>query len=118
MRIEFRKILAEGLSFSLEKEQVTFSAKVEKRTSNLLLCEGKMEGVMTHHCDRCGDALEIRVDEVVSVLISDQELHSSEDELPNGIEFFDGYADFSEVFNSELEAYKSDYFYCLKCQDI
>lgn len=118
MRIEFRKIPVDGLSCSLSKGKVDFNVKIEKKNSKLLLCEGKMEGLLPHQCDRCGDDMEVKVDEAIYLLVSDKELPSLEDELFNGIEFFDGYADFEEVFNSELESFKSDYFYCEKCQTL
>ncbi len=34
------------------------------------------------------------------------------------MEFFDGNIDLKEVLESELEAFKSDYFYCEKCKNL
>ena len=39
-----------------------------------------------------------------------------DDELSNTIEFYNGQIDTDEILISELEAYKSDYFYCDKCK--
>ena len=118
MRIAFRKIPLEGVDVNLQKDGLLFHAHAKKESANLLLCEGKMEGELPYFCDRCGESMVVKVDEVVSVWISDQALPSSEEELPNAIEFFDGFADFEELFISELEAFKSDYFYCKNCQNI
>ena len=41
-----------------------------------------------------------------------------ENELSDTVEFFDGNIDLKEVFESELEAFKSDYFYCEKCKNL
>ena len=35
--------------------------------------------------------------------------------LDNVIEFFDGKIDFDEVIQSEVESFKSGYFYCDEC---
>lgn len=118
MRIAFRKIPLEGMSINLDRDELHLNAHIKKESATLLLCEGKLEGELLHQCDRCGESMKIRVDEAVLVWLSDQALPSSEEELPNAIEFFDGFVDFDELFTSELEAFKSDYFYCNNCQNI
>jgi uncharacterized metal-binding protein YceD (DUF177 family) len=105
----------EGIDINLQKDDLFFKAHAKKESASLLLCEGKLEGKLDHYCDRCGDSLALNVDEAISVWISDQALPSSLEELTNAIEFFDGFIDFDELFTSELEAYKSDYFYCKNC---
>ncbi len=118
MRIAFCKVPIEGVELNLQRDKLFLNAHVKKESANLLLCEGKLEGQLSHCCDRCGVPIEIKVDEVILVWMSDQALPSSLEELPNAIEFFDGFADFEELFTSELEAFRSDYFYCNNCQNI
>jgi len=118
MRIAFRKVPLEGVDVNLQRDDVFLHAHTKRESANMLLCEGKLEGELEHLCDRCGSPMVLKVDEVVSVWISDQALPPSEEELPNAIEFFDGFVDFEELFTSELEAFKSDYFYCKNCINI
>ena len=45
-------------------------------------------------------------------------IKTEKNELSDTVEFFDGNIDLKEVFESELEAFKSDYFYCEKCKNL
>jgi uncharacterized metal-binding protein YceD (DUF177 family) len=117
MRIAFRKIPPEGIDVKLKRDNLLLSVQTKKESATLLLCEGKMTGTLAHQCDRCGQPINLEVDEDVAVFISDQAMPSSQEELFDAIEFFDGFVDFEELFTSEIEAYKSDYFYCSNCQN-
>jgi uncharacterized metal-binding protein YceD (DUF177 family) len=117
MIIEFRKIPKEEFSVDIQQEGIAFHARVNKKSPTLLHCQGKITGELQHHCDRCGEDLVVSLDEAVEVWLSDKEVAlSSEESLLNLVEFFDGCADFDAVLQSELEAIKSDYFYCQLCQ--
>ncbi|NLM98981.1 MAG: DNA-binding protein [Campylobacteraceae bacterium] len=117
MRVEFRKITEAGLPINIEQDELLLSGNVFKKSSKLFLFEGKLEGFLRHNCDICLSEIKINIDEDVKIWIGDEELPKLDEELPNGIEFFKGYADFKEVIISEIEAIKSDYFYCEKCQN-
>ena len=116
MTIEFRKVPKEGFDFSVELDGVTFSGNAVKENSKLLKCSGNIFGTVKHSCDRCGEDMDLVVDEDVEVLVSDGVYEGTEDELLNIIEFVDEKVDFNEIINSEIEAIKSGYFYCKKCQ--
>ncbi len=115
MKIGFVRLSKEGFKSFLEKDGLSFDVKTYKVNDKLGRCEGKISGKTSHICDRCGDEFELSLDEDIQVFLSDGLYSASENELENIIEFFDGFMDFEEVFISELEAIKSDYFYCKKC---
>lgn len=116
MTIDFRKVPKEGFDFSVEKEGVTFNGHAIKEKGTLLKCTGNMQGVLEHACDRCGESLEIDLDDEVEVWASDGIITGAEDELMNIIEFAHEKVDFNEIMESEIEAIKSDYYYCPQCK--
>ncbi|MBE0495094.1 MAG: DNA-binding protein [Campylobacterales bacterium] len=117
MTIEFRKIPKEAFEIDVQEGEISLKAWVLKKTPSLLLCQGNIVGTLQHHCDRCGADLVIPLDEEVEVWISDGVMPASEEGLLNLVEFFDERADFNAILHSELEAIKSDYFYCQTCQN-
>ncbi len=114
MKKSFISLSKDSCKANLEREDVSFSFSTQALSRDLIKCKGKISGNINHICDRCGEEFLLHLDEDVEVLVSDGFAKPS-DELQNIIEFFDGQADFDEVFISELEAIKSDYFYCEKC---
>lgn len=118
MIIEFRKVPKEGFDFSVQKDGIDFSGYAVKEKETLLRCSGKLQGTLAHACDRCGEDLMIDLNEEIEVWASNGILEGTEEELINIIEFADEKVDFDEIMDSEVEALKSDYFYCQKCQNI
>ena len=58
------------------------------------------------------------VDQNVELNLSDGVYKDNENELSDTMEFYDGNIDLIEVFESEIGAFKSDYFYCEKCKNL
>lgn len=114
MRVKFSDIKKENFNFVVEQNGVTFSGVAKKHSHNSVKCSGKIVGATSHLCDRCSDEFLLPIDEEVEVIASDGVTSSST--LENIVEFFDGFVDFEEILISELESYKSDYFYCEKCK--
>ncbi len=115
MKVNFTKIPKSGDKITLEKENVKFTALVSKLDENSVLCKGKIYGHTPHICDRCGDEFDLSIDENVEIVAYNCVARIPNEELENIIEFFDGEVDFDEIFISELEAIRSDYFYCKNC---
>ncbi len=115
MKVSFTKIPKLGDNIYLEKEDVKFTALVSKIDGNSVKCKGEIKGTTKQICDRCGDEFELVLNENVELVAHNGVANSSKEELENIIEFFDGQIDFDEIFVSELEAIKSDYFYCRNC---
>ncbi|MFV0481708.1 MAG: DNA-binding protein [Campylobacteraceae bacterium] len=114
MQIAFKKVVKEGLDFSLHVKETKFFGKVYPKRDSLVLCQGDIKGEVSHICDRCGKDMVLDVNEKVEILISDGIYEGDTDEF-DVVEFYDGLIDFDELLNSEIEAIKSDYHYCENC---
>lgn len=113
MKRKFADISKEDFKLSLGN--ITFEGCTSRKNRDFVTCKGKIYGDIKHLCDRCGDEFDLQVNEDVEVLTTDKMAKPSEDDLENIVEFLDGIVDFEAILVSELEAYKSDYFYCKKC---
>lgn len=118
MKIAFAKIANNQIPFEIKKEYLKFSGNLKRVSSNLIDCTASIEGSLAHNCDRCGEDIKLNLDENLKLIISDGIYKDSEETLDDVVEFFDGFVDLDEVFISEIEAYKSDYFYCEKCKNL
>ena len=118
MKIAFAKIANNLIPFEIQKENLNFSGNLKRVNSNIVECKLAIKGDLIHSCDRCGEDITLDLNENLDLLISDGIYKDSEENLENVIEFFDGHIDLEEIFISEIEAFKSDYFYCEKCKNL
>ncbi len=117
MTIEFKKIPIGGTHFETTLEDIHFSGEAIKVNKNLVQCKGSISGTLPHACDRCAEVFDISVNEGVEVFAHEGFYEDEEGEaLLNVVEFFDGIIDFTALFRSEIEAFKSDYHYCGSCK--
>lgn len=114
----FQKILEKGLPFELKKDDLKFFGNLKRKDSQLICCNSKIVGFMTHNCDRCGNDIVLNLDEDINLSISNGVYKHNENEFEDVIEFFDDNINLEDIFISEIEAYKSDYFYCEKCKNL
>jgi len=114
--VKFDKISTEPFAFDISRDGVRFAGTLRRVDRRLVACSGKLSGNLAHICDRCGKDLEICVDESVEITLCDGIFKDAEGELSDVIEFFDGEIDIDEIFTSEVEALKCDYFYCDECK--
>ena len=118
-KISFSKITAQGINFELVRNNdLVFSGILKRKDPFLVKCQGTIKGEIKYICDRCGDEFMLPIDQDVELNLSDGVYKDRENELSDTVEFFDGNIDLKEVFESELEAFKSDYFYCEKCKNL
>jgi uncharacterized metal-binding protein YceD (DUF177 family) len=115
LEIAFRKIPKEGASFALESDGARFEGKIVLKSPVLAAMSAKISGEIPHQCDRCGDEIALKIDENVDIMISDGIYKGDPQEL-DVVEMADGLINLDEILQSEIEAYKSDYFYCDKCR--
>ncbi|MCR4941672.1 MAG: hypothetical protein K5978_02610 [Campylobacter sp.] len=118
MKISFAKVMLNDFAFDLEKEGLKFSGNLVKKDQTSVKCEASITGEIKHFCDRCGDDIDLNLNEKINLLFSDGIYKDVQDQLENVYEFFDSQIDLDEVFISEIETYKSDYFYCEKCKNL
>lgn len=114
MQIAFKKIPINPVEFETQIDSVRFYGKVRKDSKNLALCEGKIEGILPHTCDRCGGEFEMSLDEDVKIFASDG-IYEQSETLLDIIEFFDAQVDFDTILHSEIGSISSDYHHCEKC---
>lgn len=116
MKIAFLKITPTPTPFEIERDGVKFIGTLSRKNYALVKCEAKIQGEIEHSCDRCAADIKLDIDEQISLLLSDGEYRGNDGELADVIEFFNGFIDLDEVLLSEIESYKSDYFYCDECK--
>ncbi len=116
MKKDFISLSKDVCDFSLQKDDLKFSFATQSLNKDFIKLNGKIFGQTPYRCDRCGEEFSLEIDEDVEVLVSDKIVKPLENELQNIIEFLDGQVDFDEIFTSEIEAIKSDYFYCKDCK--
>jgi len=101
LKIAFAKVANKNIDFELKDKNLNFSGVLKRLDPKLVECLGKMKGEISYIC-----------------VLSDGVYIDKENELSDTMEFFDGNIDLNEVFKSELEAFKSDYFYCKNCRNL
>lgn len=117
MKIPFSKIHTKEYPFKLNLENMTFEGNLVKINPKLVKINAIMQGFIYRPCDSCGTELELEIKENLELFASDGIFKDEANELSNTIEFFDRHIDLIEVAISELEAYLSDYFYCINCNN-
>lgn len=118
MKLYFNKITQDGVDFIYEEQNCKISGKANPINKNLVKLLGKLEGKTTFICSKCGDEEEVFLNEELEVYASNGIMNINHDEeLLNIIEFFNNQINLEDVFISEFESYKSDYFYCKKCKE-
>lgn len=117
MKIAFSKLNNTPYPFKLDLENIVFEGNMVKINPKLVKINATMKGFVYRPCDRCGEELELDIDEELEIFASDGLFKDMENELSNTIEFFDSQIDLMEVAISEFEAYLSDYFYCKNCSE-
>lgn len=117
MKIPFSKINTKEYPFKLNLENMTFEGNLVKINPKLVKINAIMQGFIYRPCDSCGTELELEIKENLELFASDGIFKDEANKLSNTIEFFDGHIDLIEVAISELEAYLSDYFYCINCNN-
>ncbi|MGP1485157.1 MAG: hypothetical protein ACTTJC_03560 [Campylobacter sp.] len=118
MKIAFSNIANNEIPFDLNLDGLNFSGKLKRIDSNLVQCLVDLKGKISHICDRCGDDINLSLDQNIDLILSNGIYKNEEENLVDVVEFFDGFVDLQEVLVSEIEAYKSDYFYCEKCKNL
>ena len=117
MKIHFSRISKTPYTFDLSLDGVAFSGYCVKESSKFAKLNMCMKGSKDIICDSCGDDLRLNIDENIELLLSDGEFKDSGGSLKDIVEFYDGYIDFIELCEGELEAFLSSYFYCENCKE-
>ncbi len=112
MKIEFRKIPYTKSDFEIVDEKLIAKGVFFKESNRLLLVDMKLNGTTNIDCDICGKEFDLKIDESITLKVSDG---ISEEDL-DIIECQNHVVDFDEIVQSEISSIKSDYHYCNKCK--
>lgn len=116
MKIGFTKIGKEPLPFEVSKEEVIFSGTLVKFSRSLIELEAKITGKLEIPCDICAEDFKNSVNESVKFHIADG-IYKDDDSEYDIVEIENSIVDLNEILESEVELYKSNYFYCENCQN-
>jgi hypothetical protein len=117
MKIEFRKAPLQQSKFEFEQNSVKFLGTFSKISSKIVKLDANISGECQVDCCKCGQSFSKHIDEKLECLLSDGIYSSNIDEELVIIEVEDHIIDFSNILNSELESFKSDYHICDDCQN-
>lgn len=115
MKIFFDKISATPLKFTTENGSLKFSGSLSRKASGEVLLLGAIAGGLSHFCDSCGSEILLNLNEKIELILNKGIYKDDEHKVLDVIEIFSDEINLDEIFISEIEAYKSDYFYCEKC---
>jgi hypothetical protein len=112
MRIEFRKVGKDANFFELKDEKLTFSGSFRRVSNSIVRLDYKLNGELLHSCDACAEDFWLKICEESSLEVSNGRYDGDDIDV---VETFDGFINFDEIFQSEVESIKSDYHYCRDC---
>nr|WP_315004935.1 hypothetical protein [uncultured Campylobacter sp.] len=117
MKIAFAKISAAPVPFEISQDRLKLSGNLKRKDSKFIECKGEIKGKIPYICDRCGKEFDLEVSESVNLLLSEGVFNDEKHESLDVMEFFGAEVDVDEILRSEMEAFKSDYFYCEECKN-
>ena len=117
MKIAFAKISAAPVPFEISQDRLKLSGNLKRKDSKFIECKGEIKGKIPYICDRCGKEFDLEVSESVNLLLSEGVFNEEKHESLDVMEFFGAEVDVDEILRSEMEAFKSDYFYCEECKN-
>jgi uncharacterized metal-binding protein YceD (DUF177 family) len=116
MKIEFRKLPNKPKDFKTSFDSVEFSGTFCKISSALAKFETKLSGKIELQCCRCGDAIELDIDEEFNFLVSDR-VYKNDESKDLIIELDNEIIDFDEIVKGEVASFQSEYTFCDACKD-
>jgi hypothetical protein len=114
MKIEFRKIPFEAKKFSFTSNSVIFEGNFGRITSSLVKFNAKMSGKIPSSCYKCGQDINLDIDESIDYIVSDG-IYSDDKYEETVIEVDDNIIDFNQLIDSEIISINSDYHICKNC---
>lgn len=115
MQIPFRRLGSQPLPFELKRDNALFSGDLILKKGNLAQLNGTITGSISIPCDICAEIIEKPLNEEISFYLSDGIFEGNDEEL-DIVEIEKSMIDMDELFRSEIELIKSDYFCCAKCE--
>ena len=114
MKIAFRKLSSQPLHFEVNRDNALFSGDLILKKSNLAQLNGTITGSISIPCDICAEEVEKPLNEEVTFYLSDGIFEGNDPEL-DVVEIDQSIIDMEDLFQSEIELIKSDYYCCTNC---
>lgn len=118
MKIPFSKLNSTPYPFTLNLENMIFEGSLKRTKPHFATLSMQMQGFMPYICDKCGAEFELKINEQISLILSDGIYKGEAGKLEDVVEFFDGAIDLLDLAQGELDSFLSDYFYCEKCENL
>jgi len=116
MKIAFNKVSRYPFDFNYQEGNLKISGQLQRVSSYKAELIGEIEGEIELACNRCGKSFKESINIPLKLYLTNRPL-SIDDELEDMIEFLDGIIDISQILESEIASYLSDYHYCPKCAE-
>ena len=116
MKIEFRKIPFEAKDFSFTSNSVIFEGKFGRMTPTLAKFDAKMCGTIKSSCYKCGDEINLNINEAIDFIVSDG-IYEDDKHEETVIEVDNNIIDFDQLIDSEIVSINSDYHVCKNCDN-
>ena len=119
MKIEFKKVSHQVKDFNLSFDNGQFFGSFLKTSSNFVELKSNIKSKEDVICCKCGTTFKSIFNEKLDFLLCDG-IHSSNiDEKLDKIiiEIDNDFIDFREIYQSEIDSFKSDYHICSKCDN-
>ena len=113
--IPFKHLDSVPMAFEAKQEGASFLGTIVHKKHNIAQLNGTITGSIFIPCDMCAEVFEKVLNEEVSFFLADGIIHENDSELEI-VEIENSVIDLDELFSSELELIKSDYFCCSNCE--
>jgi uncharacterized metal-binding protein YceD (DUF177 family) len=115
MKILFDKVQHTIKDFQLLEDGLLFEGNLKRVDGRSIELVGVIKGDIELDCNRCGASFDHPYDAPIKLILSDQIVQNKDD--LDIIEFLDGQIDIAYILESEINAFKSDYHYCSRCDN-
>lgn len=113
--IPFKHLNSVPMAFEAKQDNALFLGTIVHKKHNIAQLNGTITGSIFIPCDICAEVFENTLNEEVSFYLADGDVHENDRELEI-VEIENSVINLDELFNSELELIKSDYFCCSNCE--
>jgi uncharacterized metal-binding protein YceD (DUF177 family) len=103
------------MAFESKQENALFLGTIVHKKHNIAQLNGTITGSISIPCDMCAEVFEKTLNEEVSFYLADGIVHENDSELEI-VDISNSVINLEELFSSELELIKSDYFCCSNCE--
>jgi hypothetical protein len=119
LRIEFKKVPFDSKDYILNVNSVEFLGNFRKISSKLIEINTKASGSLDVDCCFCEKVFTKPYDIDQRIVVCDGIYEPDDSKILDEIVFesLDGFVDFDEILQGEVESFRSDYHKCDSCEN-